>query len=57
MAREEVLEVCKTRAWAEVLLDQYAATVKAMEVADYMGVRLKECKGMWHIVLVDRREK
>lgn len=57
---EEVLEVCKTRDWANVQLVHYASAIKAMDVADYMGVKLKEFSEgrdtYWQIVLVDRRK-
>lgn len=58
---EEVMETCKTKPWAEVRLEQYANTIKAMDVADFMGVKLKRyTEGrdeFWQIVLVDRRRK
>jgi hypothetical protein len=57
VSREEVLETCKTRDWANVQLVHYASAIKAMDVADYMGVKLKEIQGVWQIVLVDRRKK
>lgn len=50
----EVLETCDTRPWAEVLLNQYARTIKATGYAEQLGVRMQEMKGKYHIVLVRR---
>lgn len=55
------MEVCKTKDWAQIQLVHYASAIKAMDVADYMGVKLREFNEghdtYWQIVLVDRREK
>jgi hypothetical protein len=53
---EEVLDTATTRSWAEVLLKQYAATIKAMHYSEEMGVKLKEVRGHWQIILVRRSE-
>jgi hypothetical protein len=54
---EDVMEVTKSRAMAEIKLVHYASAIKAMDVADYMGVKIKQFQDVWQIVLVDRREK
>lgn len=52
--KHEILETCDTRAWADVLLKQYAATLKAIGAQKEMGVKLEQMRGKWQVVLVRR---
>lgn len=54
MKTKEILETCETRAWAEVMLHQYAATLKAIGAQGEMGVKLEQMQGRWQVVLVQR---